>query len=88
MANNANYRRHTELVDRMANTLGLDLEEEVMKGTLDLDSLADAVMHCTGCSNPDGCEHWMDAQDGRADQTPDICRNADLFKALKDGTRL
>lgn len=78
-------RRHADLVDRMATTLGLDLEELAMAGKLRFDTISDAVLNCTGCSNAEGCEHWLEMQKEIAPETPDMCRNADLFQMLKDG---
>ncbi len=81
-------KRHTELVDRMAATLGLDLEEKVYAGQLDPETLCDAVLRCTGCADPDGCEAWMAAQGGTAEAAPILCRNGEVFAALKDGRRI
>ncbi len=88
MQNTTTLKRHAALMDRMATTLGLDLEEKIMAGQLQIDSLGDAVLRCTGCENPDGCEHWLDIQTSRADATPAVCRNANMFKMLKAGKRV
>lgn len=85
MTNQMTLRRHADLVDRMATTLGLDLEEVMMAGQLQIDTLGDAVLACTGCSNPDGCSRWMAQQSHAAEAAPDMCRNADLFSTLKRG---
>ena len=85
MTNRLTLRRHTDLVDRMASSLGLDLEEVIMAGQLQFDTLGDAVLNCTGCSNVEGCEHWLAMQDGTAAAAPEMCRNADLFARLKAG---
>lgn len=83
MSETKTYKRHAVLVDRMANTLGIDLEEMMMRGMLDGDTLAGAVLNCSGCSNPDGCERWLDVQTGIAAEPPDMCRNVNLFDYLK-----
>jgi len=80
--------RHADLVDGMANKLGFDLEEKIMEGHLDIETLGQAVLRCTGCADPDGCAHWQAAQEGIAPQAPGICRNADLFEMLKQGKRV
>ena len=85
MTNSTTLRRHADLVDRMANALGLDLEELMMAGQVQIDTLGDAVLNCSGCTNPEGCEHWLDMQTGAARTAPEICRNVDLFAMLKDG---
>lgn len=87
MTVNTTFRRHADLVDRMAATQGVDLEETIMEGRLSMDTLSDAVLSCSGCSNPENCNSWLNTQTGVADATPDYCRNADLFSTLKAGGR-
>ena len=87
MQDTKKLRRHADLVDRMANALGLDLELMTMEGKLRIDTIGDAVMRCTGCSDPTACNHWLTVQDSPVDTTPDMCRNADLFDLLKAGKR-
>lgn len=82
MFNSAHLRRHRALVNRMAETLGLDLDEEVIKAHLAEDEVEDAVMSCTGCTQPGECDHWLASQD-RAEAAPDYCRNAALFDRLR-----
>ncbi len=81
-------KRHADLVDRMARTLGMDLDEEVYAGQLDPETLCDTVLRCTGCTDPDGCEAWMAAQAGPVEATPIMCRNGEVFAALKAGRRI
>ena len=81
-------KRPADLVDRMARTLGMDLEEEVYAGQLDPETLCDTVLRCTGCTDPDGCEAWMAAQAGPVEATPIMCRNGEVFAALKAGRRI
>jgi hypothetical protein len=77
------FRRHAGLVDQMANTLGLDLEEEAMRGNLSTTEIENAVLRCTGCAQPGACEHWLAVQEGPAQDTPAYCRNVDLFQELR-----
>ncbi|MGX0879264.1 hypothetical protein ACSSV4_003973 [Roseovarius sp. MBR-154] len=84
MQSTTTLKRHADLVDRMANTQGIDLEERMMAGKIRPDDLSDAVLACTGCANPGACEHWL-AEHETATSTPDYCRNADLFGWLKLG---
>jgi hypothetical protein len=86
MQGTSTLKRHADLVDRMANTQGVDLEERMMAGKILPDDLSDAVLACTGCANPEACEHWL-ARNETAEQTPGYCRNADLFARLKLGRR-
>jgi hypothetical protein len=75
MTDTTTIRRHATLVDRMAQKLGLDLEQKVLEGQLDPDSLCDAVLDCTGCSDPDGCTVWLDTPASQTDAAPSMCRN-------------
>ncbi|MEO3416587.1 DUF6455 family protein [Roseovarius sp. CAU 1744] len=85
MINQTTLRRHADLVDRMATTLGLDLEELAMAGRLRFDTISDAVFSCTGCASARDCDHWLSMQQGTVAEAPGICRNAELFRMLKDG---
>ncbi|NDV54040.1 DUF6455 family protein [Salipiger sp. PrR003] len=76
------FKRHAGLVDQMAGALGVDLEEQMMRGRLSFAGLEDAVLACTGCHKPGDCEHWLATRDGIAAATPGYCRNADLFRDL------
>lgn len=82
MLNTDHLKRHERLVALMAETLGLDLDEEVIKAHLSEDDVRDAVLSCTGCAHPEDCDHWLAAQD-RAEAAPDYCRNASLFQRLR-----
>lgn len=88
MQSTSTLKRHADLVDRMANTMGVDLEEKMMAGQLRPGQLGDAVLACTGCANPEACGHWLAAQEGVTEQGPDYCRNGDLFTLLKAGKRV
>lgn len=88
MANPQTLREHAALVDRMSDAVGVDLEEMILRGQLQTDTLGDAVLGCTGCANPSGCGHWLDRQERTgeiAQTTPGFCRNTDLFDLLKHG---
>lgn len=88
MSTSITLKRHAELVDRMANALGVDLEEKVMEGKIDFDGISDAVLSCTGCAGPEDCVHWLALNNEGADAPPGMCRNSDLFAALKAGKRI
>ena len=82
MQSNEVLRRHAALVDRMAEARGVDLEESILRGRMDIPDLDDAVLRCTGCANPDNCQVWLDQQQDPATDTPEYCRNSDLFTML------
>lgn len=88
MPTKTSLRRHAALVDRMADALGLDLEEAMMRGDLPPEDLPEMVLRCASCSNPEACENWLArnaAQDGadRPRTTPYYCRNGEVFDDLK-----
>ncbi|MDK3017503.1 DUF6455 family protein [Pseudodonghicola flavimaris] len=78
-------KHHAALVDRMATTLGVDLETAVIEGRMAMDEIADAVLRCTGCADPGHCAGWLTAHAQGADQTPGYCRNKDLMARLQPG---
>ena len=88
MAQTQTLRTHAALVDRMSGAVGVDMEEMILRGRLQIDTLGDAVLACTGCSNPQACGKWLarnDASGEIAASTPEYCRNGGLFDVLKQG---
>ncbi len=77
-------KRHASLLDRTATRLGLDLEEEVLSGHLEFDEIADAVLRCVSCANPEDCEHWLERQSTSEKSTPVYCRNRELLSKLQE----
>ncbi|MDA7429963.1 DUF6455 family protein [Primorskyibacter aestuariivivens] len=82
MADVEKLRKHAALVDRMATARGLDLEEAALRGKISPDGIADAVLNCTGCTNPEDCAHWLETHSAPEQAGPSYCRNADLFEDL------
>jgi len=85
MLGKATLKRHAALVDRMAETVGVDLEQAIMEGRMTTDQLSDAVLTCTGCSEAEACARWLATQDQTAETTPDYCRNTETFLRLSEG---
>lgn len=83
MADREKLKAHAALVDRMATKLGVDLEEKAIAGALRIDDLSEAVLRCTGCSNPEHCGRWL-SETPEADDTPGYCRNRELLTRLRD----
>jgi len=75
-------KTHADLVDRMAAARGVDLQEAAMRADLTPSDISDMVLRCTGCTKPDECAQWLQAQQGAVSDTPDYCRNADAFDDL------
>ncbi len=82
MSDREMLRRHADLVDRMATTLGVDLQEVAIEGALQFDEISDAVLRCTECPNPGHCNAFL-AQNPTASNTPEYCRNHALLNRLK-----
>lgn len=76
-------RDHAKLVDQMATTLGVDLEEQVFRGNTDMDEITNAVLKCTGCAQTDDCRHWLASRTETAVRSPSYCRNSEMFQTLK-----
>ena len=87
MPTTATLKCHADLVDRMANAVGVDLEEKIMQGKIDFDGISDAVLNCVGCTGVPACENWLAAHAAGAETPPEMCRNRDLFALLKAGKR-
>lgn len=87
MLGKATLKRHAELVDKMADTVGVDLEQAIMEGRMTTDQLSDVVLTCTGCSEVESCARWLAAQDQTAADTPDYCRNTETFQRLLEGKK-
>jgi uncharacterized protein DUF6455 len=83
MQNRSVLKRHAALVDQMANTLGVDLEEVTMRGDLQIEDISDAVLSCTACSNPEACKGWLEEHKKGAAHSPDYCRNSEMFERLQ-----
>ncbi|WP_171101796.1 DUF6455 family protein [Ruegeria sp. HKCCD7255] len=81
MTDRQTLKRHAELVDDMASTLGVDLEEATLRGELEFGDIADAVLRCTQCPNPVHCQSFL-AETSSAIHTPDYCRNKGLLERL------
>ncbi|MEX0318645.1 MAG: DUF6455 family protein [Ruegeria sp.] len=74
-------RRHADLVDRMASAQDIDLQEAAIHGDLTTDEISDAVLRCTDCPNPGHCAQFL-ARAAKPGNTPEYCRNQELFARL------
>lgn len=86
MIDKAQLKKHADLFTRMGDAVGVDLQEEAIKGHLAFDEIAEGVLRCTRCGQPEACQAWLaraEGEDSPAQTTPDFCRNADLLAFLK-----
>ena len=74
-------KRHAGLVDKMADRVGVDIEEEILRGSLETGEVSDMVLRCTSCTNPDDCAALLDSQEKQGSM-PEYCRNARVFQKL------
>jgi hypothetical protein len=86
MSGQSKYDEHAALMQRMAETLGLDLTEEMMSGRWTPEDMQAGVSRCLGCTDPSTCKGWLSAHGEGADEAPGYCRNKDLLEAMR--TRL
>ena len=86
MSGQNKYDEHAQLVEKMAETLGVDLTEEMMAGNWTPEDMQATVSRCLGCTDPAHCKGWLDENTAGADETPGYCRNKDLLEAMR--TRL
>lgn len=78
-------KRHAALLDRMADALGIDLEEAVIAGKVPFAEIAESVLRCTQCANPGHCETWLETRREEPVGTPQYCRNKELFELGRNG---
>jgi hypothetical protein len=83
MADRMTISKHAALVNRMAETNGVDLTEKLDTGRLSSEDWCDAVIRCTRCGESDACQRWLADHAEGAAETPGYCRNADLLAALR-----
>lgn len=76
------FDKHADLVNRMAETLDVDLGEEMLRGNLPPQDLRSTVLNCMGCREAGACARWLEAHDGGSDVTPSYCRNKERLEAL------
>lgn len=76
------FDTHADLVNRMAETLGVDLGEQMLRGNLPPQDMRSTVVACMGCKQPGACADWLDAHPEGSDVTPSYCRNKERLEAL------
>ncbi|MDU8943017.1 DUF6455 family protein [Ovoidimarina sediminis] len=77
------FDKHIRLMTRMADTLGVDLETEIMSGRLSPESYRSRVFACVGCQNAGDCAAFLDASGGTAEAAPDYCRNKSVLDSQR-----
>lgn len=79
--------RHAALMNRMANTMGVDLTQAIATGALSGEGWRDAVERCARCAEPDHCMMFLAEHDSRSlEAAPDYCANAAQMEKLRIGS--
>lgn len=85
MAGFRKYDEHAKLLERMADKLGVDMDEEMQSGRVTPDDVEDTVYRCMSCENPENCTAWLDSRDGvQVEEPPQYCRNRAKLGALRN----
>lgn len=74
---------HAHLMGRMADRLGVDLDEAELRGALTPGERDAMLLSCTNCTSPEDCKGWLNSHDS-AEDSPGYCRNGSKLKALRD----
>jgi hypothetical protein len=83
MSGQSKYDEHSGLMEMMAETLGIDLTEEMMSGRWTPEDMQAGVERCLGCTDPTQCKGWLKDNNAGADETPGYCRNKELLEAMR-----
>lgn len=83
---------HAQLMNRMAQVLGVDLTEAMAQRLLSGEDWRNAVVRCAGCAAPGACLHWLSKQDApedhagaaTAEAAPEFCNNRLMMAHLAE----
>lgn len=85
MKDNLDKPRTPAAMDRMAETLGLNIGAEYNAHLVSRRQLDRAVERCEACADPSGCEIWLEDHAGGSKEAPSLCPNKALFDHLREG---
>jgi len=85
MADRDLLKRHAALLDQMAETIGVDLQDAAIRGELRMGELGDAVLDCAQCARSGECISWMESSAKTASQPPEYCLNRAVLVRLAAG---
>ena len=81
MSNDHRFHAHERLMSRLADANGVDLDLMMQSGELTPEEFREAVLNCTGCSDPEGCSALLR---GGGSGIPTFCRNRDKMKSWSE----
>lgn len=88
MLGRSRLEHHAELMERMAETLGVDLTEELQTGRMTPDDVEETVLRCATCIEAGACQQFLELNhDQGTDEAPGYCRNKSLLEALRPNTQ-
>lgn len=78
-------RDHYWLVQRMAKSVGVDLDKAWETAKVDPEGWASMVQQCRHCDWSQGCQRWMDkrALESEVQAPPEQCENRHVFDRLR-----
>lgn len=76
---------HTDLMHRMADTVGAELGSALIDGRVSATELRSLYLSCARCDAPEACSEWLDAHAEGADGPPGFCRNSQSLARLARG---
>lgn len=82
---------HAALVNRMAQAVGVNLTELIIRGRFSGEEWREAVVRCTSCSDPDACLVWLAEHaerpstmpTGPEEVVPPYCANGSMMARLR-----
>ena len=75
---------HAGLVNRMAETVGVDLSHSLAAGHLSGEDWHGMFMRCTQCADPVACQGWLATHQGETVvAAPAWCRNEAQMRRLQ-----
>jgi len=83
MQESGRLSRHFWLIQGMARTLGVNLNEALRTGRLGRNVHAGAIADCCACGKTARCMGWLAQQGAGADELPRYCRLKPLLEGLK-----
>ena len=75
--------KHFWLTRSVARCMGLSLSEAMAEGRMSEQGYAELVTRCRAAHCQAACEHWLAAQQCRAQAAPDFCANAETLDNLR-----
>lgn len=86
MAEKHSLEARADLMQRMADTVDVDLGDAVASGRISGADLRAATLRCYYCTAAETCSAWMSAgAPGAEDGAPRYCENRLLFDRLPHG---